>query len=112
MATIDRWLSRWSRNYAFLRRAVDDVGRQIARRPYEALLQPGEELSFAQFVEGVHVDFEVEIFRIDTDGTMWVRVQGRAQLSTPLEIKPALVFRKLADGRAYIDNPSWARHAR
>ena len=99
---IDRWLTRWSRNYAFLRRAVDDVGRQIARRPYDSLLQPGEELSFAQFVDGVHIDFEVEIFRIDSDGTIWVRVEGQAALPTPLRIRPAVVFRKLADGRAYI----------
>ena len=42
---IDRWLSRWSANYAFLHRAVDQAGRELARRPYEAMLQPGEELT-------------------------------------------------------------------
>jgi hypothetical protein len=100
-ASIDRWLARCSRNYALLLEAVDDVGRQLARRPYEAMLQPGEELSFAQFVRGVHIDFEVEVFRIDTDGTLWVNVRPHAKLGTPLNLKPTFVFRKLPDGRAF-----------
>ncbi len=100
---IDRWLTRWSRNYAFLRRALDDVGRQLARRPYDAMLQPDEELSFSQMVQDVRVDFEVEVFRFDPgDRAMWVRVTARSDLATPLRLKPALVFRKLPDGRAYI----------
>jgi hypothetical protein len=100
---IDRWLTRWSRNYAFLRRALDDIGRQLARRPYDAMLQPDEELSFSQMVQDVRVDFEVEVFRIDpSDRSMWVRVTARSGLATPLRLNPSLVFRKLPDGRAYI----------
>ena len=100
---IDRWLARWSPNYAFLRAALDEVGRELARRPYEAMLQPGEELSFTQMVREVRVDFEVEVFRIDPgDRALWVRVTARSRLPTPLDLKPALVFRKLPDGRAYI----------
>jgi hypothetical protein len=98
---IDRWLARLSPNYAFLLRAVNEVGRELARRPYDALLQPGEEFSFAQFVDGVQIDFDVEVYRIDTDGTMWVRVQARSKLSTLLDLKPAFEYRKLPDGRAY-----------
>ena len=98
---IDYWLARLSRNYALLRRAVDEVGRQLARRPYDAMLEPGEELSFAQHVDGVYIDFDVEVFRIDTDGSMWVHVQTRSELPTPLNIHPSFVFRKLPDGRAY-----------
>jgi hypothetical protein len=100
---IDRWLTRLSPNYALLRNALDEIGRQLARRPYEAMLQPGEELSFTQMVRDVRVDFEVEVFRIDPgDRAMWVRVKARSDLATPLDLKPALVFRKLPDGRAYI----------
>ncbi|MEO8628873.1 MAG: hypothetical protein ABI612_12320 [Betaproteobacteria bacterium] len=98
---IDRWLTRWSPNYAFLRKAVREVGSELARRPYDAMLQPGEEFSFAQFVDGVHIDFEVEVFRIDLDKTMWIRVEPRAKLWTPLELKPSYTFRKLPDGRAF-----------
>ncbi len=98
---IDRWLTRLSRNYALLRRAVDDVGRQLARRPYDAMLEPGEQLSFAQHVDGVYIDFDVDVFRIDTDGSMWVHVQTRSELSTPFNIHPSYVFRKLPDGRAF-----------
>jgi hypothetical protein len=99
---IDRWLIRFSRNYAFLHEAVQDVGRTLARRDYDAFLQPGEELSFTQFVDGVQIDFEVEVFRIDaSDQSMWVRVNPRSELSTPLDLKPAFVFRKLPDGRAF-----------
>ena len=98
---IDRWLTRWSANYAFLRRAVDAVGRELARRPYDALLQEGEELSFTQFFDGEQVDFEVEVFRIDRDRTMWVRVVPGSDRGTPLDLKPSYVFRKLPDGRAY-----------
>jgi hypothetical protein len=98
---VDRWLTRWSRNYAFLRRAVGEVGRELARRPYDAFLQPGEELSFSQFVDGVQVEFGVEVYRIDRDGSMWVRVDARSHLGTPLQLRPAFVFRKLPDGRAY-----------
>ena len=101
MRFIDRWLTRWSRNYAFLRRAVGEVGRELARRPYDAFLQPGEELSFSQFVDGVQVEFGVEVYRIDRDGTMWVRVDTRSSLVTPLQLRPSFVFRKLPDGRAY-----------
>jgi hypothetical protein len=100
---MDRWLSRFSRNYAFLHRAVHAVGRDLARRDYEAFLQPGEDLSFTQFVEGRQVDFEVEVFRIDpADQSLWVRVTPRATLPTPLALKPACVFRKLPDGRAWV----------
>jgi hypothetical protein len=102
MRFLDRWLTRWSRNYAFLRRAVGEIGREIARRPYDTFLQPGEELSFSQFVDGVQVDFEVEVYRIDRDdGCMWVRVEARSSLPTPLQLRPAFEFRKLPDGRAY-----------
>src|SRR5581483_8892109 len=98
---IDRWLTRWSRNYALLRRAVDHVGKDLARGPYEVLLQP-DTMSFDQFVNGVHMSFDVEIFRIDGDGTAWVRVTAQSALPTPLGIKPDLVFRKLRDGRAFV----------
>jgi len=98
---LDYWLTRLSRNYALLRHAVDDVGRQLARRPYETMLEPGEQLSFAQHVSGVYIDFDVEVYRIDTDGSMWVHVQTRSELPTPLNIHPSFVFRKLPDGRAF-----------
>ncbi len=101
MRFVDRWLTRWSRNYAFLRHAVGEVGRELARRPYDAFLQPGEELSFSQFVDGVQVEFGVEVYRIDRDGTMWVRVDTRSSLGTPFLLRPSFVFRKLPDGRAY-----------
>jgi hypothetical protein len=101
MRFVDRWLTRWSRNYAFLRHAVDTVGRELARRPYDAFLQPGEELSFSQFFQGVQVEFGVEVYRIDRDGCMWVRVDARSSLGTPLRIRPSFVFRKMPDGRAY-----------
>jgi len=97
---IDRWLTRFSRNYDFLRRAVDAVGRELAQRPYDALLAD-DSLSFTQFVDGAQIDFEVEVFRIDTDGCMWVRVVPQSAKRTPLGLKPAYVFRKLRDGRAY-----------
>lgn len=99
---IDRWLARWSRNYAFLHRVVHEVGRGLARRDYDAFLQPGEEFSFTQFVDGVQIDFEVEVFRIDpADRSLWVRVIARSKLATPFDLKPAFVFRKLPDGRAF-----------
>ena len=99
---IDRWLRRFSRNYAFLHQVVQDVGRDLARRDYEAFLQPGEEFSFSQFVDGVQIDFEVEVFRIDpADRALWVRVHGRSKLPTPLSLTPSFVFRKLPDGRAF-----------
>jgi hypothetical protein len=99
---IDRWLTRWSRNYAFLRRAVDSVGRDIARQPYESFLQADQDLAFTQLVDSVHIDFAVEVYRIDTDGTLWICVDARAALATPLGIKPSLVFRKCPDGSAWI----------
>jgi hypothetical protein len=103
MALLDRWLIRWSRNYAFLHQAVQRVGRDLARRDYEAFLQPGEEFAFTQFVDDVQIDFEVEVFRIDPgDRSMWVRVIPRATLATPLDLRPSVVFRKLPDGRAYL----------
>lgn len=100
-ALIEGWLVRWSRHYAFLRRAVDEVGRQLARKPYETLLLP-EELSFTQFVEGQAVDFEVEVYRIDRDGTIWARVEARSELPTPFMLRPTLVFTKRRDGMAYV----------
>jgi hypothetical protein len=101
MPSIDRWLMRWSANYAFLRQALDQVGRELARRPYEGFLQPGEELGFSQFIDGVQVDFGVEVYRIDRDGSIWVRMDARSSLRTPLRLRPAFVFRKLPDGRAF-----------
>lgn len=98
---IDRWLTRWSRNYALLRRALDHVGKELARGAYENLLQP-ESLSFDQYVNGVHVNFDVEVFRVDKDGTIWVRLSAVSPLSTPLNIKPDLVFSKRPDGTAFI----------
>lgn len=100
---LDRWLIRWSRNYAFLYQAVQDVGRAFARRDYEAFLQPGEEFVFTQFVDGEQLDFEAEVFRIDpADRSIWVRMQVRSTLSTPFALKPSFTFRKLPDGRAFV----------
>ena len=83
-------------------RAVQQVGRELARRDYEAFLQPGEEFAFTQFFDGVQIDFEIEVFRIDpADRAMWVRVIPRAGVTTPLDLKPSFVFRKLPDGRAF-----------
>ena len=102
MSVLDRWLLRWSRNYRLLHHAVQTVGRDLARRDYEAFLQPNEEFAFTQFFDGVQMDFEVEVFRIDPgDRSMWVRVIPRASLRTPLDLKPSFVFRKLPDGRAF-----------
>ena len=98
---LNDWLARWSANYAFLRRAVDSAGRALAARPYESFLEPGEEFSFAEFVDGVEVHFGVEIYRIDRDGTLWVCVDADAAVTTPLGIKPTFLFRKLPDGRAF-----------
>ncbi len=98
---LDDLLVRWSANYAFLRRAVDSAGRALAARSHESFLQPGEELSFAEFVDGIEVYFTVDVYRIDRDGTLWVCVDVDAELSTPLAIKPSFVFRKLTDETAY-----------
>jgi hypothetical protein len=99
----DRWLIRWSRNYAFLHRAVQEVGRAFARRDYDAFLQPGEEFAFTQFVDGTQLDFEAEVFRIDAaDQSIWVRMQVRSALRTPLGLVPSFTFRKLPDGRAFV----------
>ncbi|PWT76997.1 MAG: hypothetical protein C5B46_00415 [Proteobacteria bacterium] len=97
----DELLARVSRNYAFLRRAVDSAGRALAKQPYESFLEPIE-LSFTEFVEGTEVQFSVEVFRADSDGTLWVHVAPHAQLSTPLRLRPSFVFRKLRDGTAYV----------
>ncbi len=99
---LDELLVRFSRNYALLRRAVDSAGRALARRPYESFLEPGEEFSFSEFVDGIQVQFGVEIFREDKGGVLWVYVNADADLPTPLLIKPSFVFRKLPDGTAYV----------
>jgi len=99
---LDTWLVRWSTNYALLRRAVDAAGRALAKRPYESFLEPGEQLSFSELVNGVEVHFAVELFRVDTDGTLWVFVGTEADLPTPLRIRPWVVFRKLRDGTAFM----------
>jgi len=99
---LDQLLVRFSRNYALLRRAVDSAGRALARRSYESFLEPGEEFSFSEVVDGVAVRFGVEIFREDRGGVLWVYVNVAADLPTPLLIKPSFVFRKLPDGTAYI----------
>jgi len=98
---IDSWLVRLSRNYALLRRAVDSAGTALAKQPYETFLQPGADLAFAEFVDGVEVHFTADIYRVDTDGTMWVAVDATAQVGTPLRIRPVYVFKKLPDGRAF-----------
>jgi hypothetical protein len=100
--TFDELLVRFSRNYALLRRAVDSAGRALARRSYESFLEPGEEFSFSEFVDGIEVQFGVEIIREDKGGILWVYVNANADLPTPLLIKPSFVFRKLPDGTAYI----------
>jgi len=99
---LNDWLVRWSANYAFLRRVVDSAGRALASQPYDSFLQPGQELSFSEIVDGVEVHLEVDVFREDRDGTLWVCVDARADLWTPLGIKPSFVFRKLTDGTAYL----------
>ena len=98
---LNDWLVRWSANYAFLRRAVDSAGRALAARSYDSFLQPGEEFSFSEVVDGIEVHFSVEVYRVDRDGTMWICVDAHASLSTPLGINPSYVFQKLPDGRAY-----------
>ena len=99
---LDELLVRFSRNHALLRRAVDSAGRALARRSYDSFLQPGEEFSFSELVDGIQMQFGVEIFREDNGGVLWVYVNADADLPTPLLIKPSFVFRKLPDGTAYI----------
>jgi len=99
---LDSWLAYWSANYAFLRRAVDAAGRSLAKRPYESFLEPGEELSFSEVVDGIEVHFAVDLFRVEPDGTLWVFVDADAGLPTPLRIRPSVVFRKLRDGTAFL----------
>lgn len=59
------------------------------------------ELSFSEFVDGTEVRFAIDIFRADTDGTLWVYVEAHADLSIPFRLRPSFVFRKLRDGTAY-----------
>jgi hypothetical protein len=100
--TLDELLVRFSRNYALLRRAVDSAGRALAKRSYESFLEPGEEFSFSEFVDGVQVQFDFEIVREEKGGVLWVYVNADAGLLTPLLLKPSFVFRKLPDGTAYV----------
>jgi hypothetical protein len=99
---LNDWLVRWSANYAFLRRVVDSAGRALASQPYDSFLQPDQELSFSEVVNGVEIQLGVDVFREDRDGTLWVSVDARADLWTPLGIKPSFVFKKLPDGTAYL----------
>jgi hypothetical protein len=96
------WLARWNKNYALLQRAVLSAGRALAARPYDSFLQPDDEFSFAEFVDGVEVHFGVEVYRLDHDGTLWIRVDADSVLATPLGIKPSCIIRKLPDGRAFL----------
>jgi hypothetical protein len=98
---LDAWLVRWSRNYAFLRRAVDGAGTAMAKQSYESFLQPGTELSFSEFIDGIEVYFAADVFRVDTDGTLWIALDAGSNLPTPLLIRPSFVFKKLPDGRAF-----------
>lgn len=100
--TLDALLVRFSRNYALLRKAVDAVGRALAKRSYESFLEPGEEFSFSEFVDGVQVRFSYEIVREEQGGVLWVYVNADADLPAPLLMKPSFVFRKLPDGTAYV----------
>lgn len=100
--SLDRFLVRFSSNYALLRRAVDSAGRALARRSYESFLLPGEEFSFSEWVDGVQIRFAVEIVREEQGGVLWVYVNADADLPTPLLLRPSFVFRKLPNGTAYV----------
>jgi len=47
------------------------------------------------------VRYVVDVYRGDTDGTLWVYVEIETSLPTPLRLKPSFVFRKLRDGTAF-----------
>ena len=102
VSLLEDLLIRLSRNYAFLYRAVDSAGRALAKQPYESFLEPGVELSFSEMVDGTAVRFAVDVYRADSDGTLWVHVHADSTLATPLRMRPSFVFRKLTDGTAYI----------
>lgn len=100
--TLDDVFVRVSRNYAQLRRAVDAAGRALAKQPYETFVALGADLSFSETVNGAAVLFVADIYRIDTDGTLYVSVELETELSTPFRIKPGMVFKKLKDESAYV----------
>lgn len=89
------------RNFAFLQAVADSVGRDLEARSYDELLEPSEELSFQQVIDGVEVDVSVRAKRRKADGTLTVRIDVRANLPTPLGAPPEYVFRKRLDGSVY-----------
>ena len=82
--------------------ALEAVGADGIRGYAYDWRDPSRAIELQVFVDGVQVDFDVEVYRIDRDdGCMWVRVEARSSLDTPLRLRPAFEFRKLPDGRAF-----------
>jgi len=93
------WLIQKRRQHqTFLRKVADSIGPEIASWPYEAFLQPAEEIFFTREVEGWEIRINVEVFDRDQTGALHVCADFRTrQALFPLS-SPSYVFWKCPDG--------------
>jgi hypothetical protein len=108
LADLDRggallaWLGRRRRNFAFLRRVGEIVGREYESMPYEALTKSAEELSTERVVDGVRLFFSAEAYQTKANGDLCFSIDVDARdLPTLLGVRPSYHFYKRPDGTVY-----------
>jgi len=101
MDLLEKLFPKRARNRAFLRRAGDEVGKEIETWPYAALSRPAEEISFAREIDGIAVRFSIEAYETNASGDLHVCVDVEGALAVFPFASPSYVFWKRPDGSAY-----------
>jgi hypothetical protein len=85
---------------AALKRAVERVGKEFERRPYDQLLEPAEKLSFSRVVDGIEMHFAAEAFTVNENGDIGFCIDAHTG-SKRNGWQPSYQFFKRKDGTVY-----------
>ena len=100
ISPVRAFLDRRRANFALLRRALEVVGPEFERRPYDELTIRAEELSFARVFEGVSIAFSAEAYGREKNGDLSFCIDADGPPTFPFP-GPSWNFYKRKDGSVY-----------
>jgi hypothetical protein len=91
----------YTRNWQLLRQAVDEVGAECEKWPYEVLDQPAEhQPMLVRNLDDNEVTFTIDCWEKRLNGDLVISIDARG-LATLAGMKPSYQFAKRPDGSVY-----------
>ena len=101
MRLVEGLFPGYVQNWRLLRRAVDEVGAECEKWPYDVLDRPAEwQPSLVRIIDGRQATFTIDCWEKKVNGDLIISIDANG-LPTLAGVKPSYQFAKRADGTVY-----------